>query len=138
VSFKPLPLYLQGNRSRQPLSRTVDGPQSRSGRCTEEKKSHCPFQETNPGRPTRSPSLYRLSYPRTVLERLGGIRNLTIWITGVPAEIRTEHLQNTRLERCRYASSFGGSTVLLRSHRLKYVKQFIMRSILHTGEYHEI
>jgi hypothetical protein len=37
------------------------GPQNQSGRC-EEEKNFLPVQESKPGRPARSPSLYRLSY----------------------------------------------------------------------------
>jgi hypothetical protein len=37
VSFTPRPLYLRGKSSRYPLDTRLDGPQSRYGRCGEEK-----------------------------------------------------------------------------------------------------
>jgi hypothetical protein len=37
VSFTLLPLYSRGNRPRHPLDRKLGGPQSRSGRCEEDK-----------------------------------------------------------------------------------------------------
>jgi hypothetical protein len=43
------------------LDRRLGGPQSRSGRGVEEKSSS-PRQESNPDRPARSQSVYRLSY----------------------------------------------------------------------------
>jgi hypothetical protein len=55
----PLPEIL----SRYSLDRRLGRPQSRSGHCGEEKKKHFPCRKLNPGRPARSPSLYRLRYP---------------------------------------------------------------------------
>jgi hypothetical protein len=137
VSFKPLQLYPQGNRRRYPLNRTVDEPQSRSGRCGEEKIS-CSFRETNPGRPTRSPSLYRLSYPRIVLEwleRNTKTQNLDSRCPSRDSNWTPPEYETRTLPLCQIVRWFH--SVLLRSNRLKYVKQFIIRSIPHTGEYHE-
>jgi len=39
VSFTTLPIYFQGKVPYYPLDRTLGGPQSRSGRCSEEKNS---------------------------------------------------------------------------------------------------
>jgi hypothetical protein len=63
VSFTPRPLYPQGKSPRYPLARRLGGPQSRSGRCDEEKNSQPPpgIEPWNPDRPARSPALYRLS-----------------------------------------------------------------------------
>jgi hypothetical protein len=61
VSFTPLPLYPQGKSPRYPLNRSLDGPQSRSGRCGEEKILTLPGLELRPfGRPARRQSLCRL------------------------------------------------------------------------------
>jgi hypothetical protein len=43
----------------------LGGPQSRAGRCAVE-EILCPFRELNLGRPSLSPSLYRLSYKSIV------------------------------------------------------------------------
>jgi hypothetical protein len=43
VSFMPPPLYPQGKGPRYPLDRGLGGPQSRSGRCGEEKNSQPPY-----------------------------------------------------------------------------------------------
>jgi hypothetical protein len=65
VSFTPLPLY-----PRYPLDRRLGGPQSRSGRCGEEKI----LDHTGTlGRPARSQSLYRLRYPSS-------FQKTTLWI----------------------------------------------------------
>jgi hypothetical protein len=48
------------------LARRLGGPPSRSGRCGEE-KSLLLCRESNPGRPARSPLLYRLGYPDSQL-----------------------------------------------------------------------
>jgi hypothetical protein len=50
-----------GSLPRSTLDRRLDGPRIWSGRYGEEKI--LPLQKSNPGHPTRSPSLYRLSYP---------------------------------------------------------------------------
>jgi hypothetical protein len=50
-----------GKSPRYPLDRRLCGPQSRSGRYGVERNS-CICQESNPSRPARSLSLYRLSY----------------------------------------------------------------------------
>jgi hypothetical protein len=59
VSFTPLPLYPRGKSPRYPLDRKLGGPQSRSGRCGEEKNLALPEIEPGPS----SPQLYQLSYP---------------------------------------------------------------------------
>jgi hypothetical protein len=46
-----------------PLGRRMGRPQSRSRFCGEVKTYSC--RESNPGRPARSPSLYRLSYTKS-------------------------------------------------------------------------
>jgi hypothetical protein len=56
VSFKPRPLY-----PRYPLIR-LGGPQ-RELDSLEKRNISCPCQESNPGLPTRSLSLYRVNYP---------------------------------------------------------------------------
>jgi hypothetical protein len=61
VSFTPMPLCRRGKSLRYPLERRLGRPQSRSGRCGGEKNLALP--EIESGRPARSPSLYRLSYP---------------------------------------------------------------------------
>jgi hypothetical protein len=54
-TFTPRRLNSQGKRLRYPLARKLGGPQSRSERCGEDKKSHhCPCRELNPGCPARS------------------------------------------------------------------------------------
>jgi hypothetical protein len=58
--FTPRLLYPRGNRLRYPLDRRLSEPRNRSGRCGEE--NILPYRESKPGRPSRSPSLYRLSY----------------------------------------------------------------------------
>jgi hypothetical protein len=55
------PLYPRGQSLRYPLYRRPGGPQSRCGRC-EEEKIICPCWDSNPGRPASSPFLYRPSY----------------------------------------------------------------------------
>jgi hypothetical protein len=58
-----LTALLQEEKShRYPLDRRLGGPQSLSGRGTEEKNSQ-PRWDSNPDHPARSQSLYRLSYP---------------------------------------------------------------------------
>jgi hypothetical protein len=52
VSFTPLPLYLRGKSSRYSIDRRLDGPQSRSGRCGEEKNLALPGIETGTSSPT--------------------------------------------------------------------------------------
>jgi hypothetical protein len=59
VSFTRLPLYLLGNSPMYPLDKRLGGPQSRSGRSGKE-KSLASCRESNPDRPARRPSLYRL------------------------------------------------------------------------------
>jgi hypothetical protein len=59
VSFTPLLPHPQGNSPRYPLGRSLYGHQIWSGRC--EIILHC--RKSNPDIPTRSLSLYRLSYP---------------------------------------------------------------------------
>jgi hypothetical protein len=56
VSFKLRPLYSRGNHTWYPLIRRLGGPQSRSGRCGEEKN----FVPAENRTPARSESLYRL------------------------------------------------------------------------------
>jgi hypothetical protein len=51
----------RGHNPRYPLDRRLGGHQSRSGHCGVEEIS-CPCRGSNPGRPARSPSLYRLCY----------------------------------------------------------------------------
>jgi hypothetical protein len=54
-----------GKSPRYPFYRRLGGPQSRSGRCGEVKVFYPTGTRTSalPGRPARSQSLYRLSYP---------------------------------------------------------------------------
>jgi hypothetical protein len=74
VSFKPRPLYPQGKKPRYPLGGRLGGPQSRSGRSGEEKKSHnCPCRESNPGHPGR-----RVGFILTEEVEEGKIRRLEI------------------------------------------------------------
>jgi hypothetical protein len=49
-------------RPQYPSYKRLSGPQGRYGRCGEE-KSILLLQESNPDRPARTLSLYRLSYP---------------------------------------------------------------------------
>jgi hypothetical protein len=55
----------QGKSSRYPLDGRLVGPQSLYGHCEEDKSCLC--RESNPGRQARSRSLYRLSYPVSVI-----------------------------------------------------------------------
>jgi hypothetical protein len=64
VGFTPLPLYPAVKNPRCPFDMRVDGSQSQSGRC-EEKKLSC--WESNPRPLARSPSLYRQSYPDSLI-----------------------------------------------------------------------
>jgi hypothetical protein len=55
LSFTPRPLFSRSQNPRYPLDRRLGGPQSRSGRGDEERKSHnYPRRESNPDRPARS------------------------------------------------------------------------------------
>jgi hypothetical protein len=51
VSFMPLPIYPRGNSPRNPLDRTVGGPQNQSGRCGKEKNLSLPGIETGSSSP---------------------------------------------------------------------------------------
>jgi hypothetical protein len=63
VSFTPRPLSLRGKSLRYPLKRRLGGPQNRSD-VKRRKFLPLPGLELRPfGRPARSSSLYRLSYP---------------------------------------------------------------------------
>jgi hypothetical protein len=64
VSFTRRQFYPQRNNPPYHLDRRLGGPQSRSGRSGEEKKSQPPprIEPQNPDRPARSQSLYRLNY----------------------------------------------------------------------------
>jgi hypothetical protein len=68
VSFTPLPPYPTENETPVPIRQEAGMYQRQSGRCGEEKILHC--RESNPGRPARNPSLYRLSYSIYVSKRL--------------------------------------------------------------------
>jgi hypothetical protein len=59
VSFTPPPLYPQGNSPWYPLDRRLGGPQSRSGRRSEEKNSQPPpgIEPWNPDRPAHTVGL---------------------------------------------------------------------------------
>jgi hypothetical protein len=63
--------------ARYPLDRRLGGPQSRSGRYGEEKSCLC--QESNPGSPARSLSLYRLSYPGSICRQPCGRKPLYVF-----------------------------------------------------------
>jgi hypothetical protein len=64
VSFTPRPLYRRGKGPRYPLDRRLGGPQSRLDAPEKRKFLTLPGLELRPlGRPARSHSLYRLSYP---------------------------------------------------------------------------
>jgi hypothetical protein len=52
VSYTPRPLYPRGKSPRHPLDRRLGGPQSRSGRCGEE-RNQCLYRESKLGRPAR-------------------------------------------------------------------------------------
>jgi hypothetical protein len=68
VSFTPRPLYPRGKSPRNPLDRSLCEPQSRSGRRGEEKFLTLQRLELQPFRhPAHSQSLYRLSYPSSVI-----------------------------------------------------------------------
>jgi hypothetical protein len=54
--------FTLGKFPRYPLDRRLGGPKSRPGRFGDE-KDLLPLPESNPGRPARSPSLYRASSP---------------------------------------------------------------------------
>jgi hypothetical protein len=59
---RPLPLYLSWKRPGYPLNRRLDGSIAGLDAMAERKISWS-CRESNTGRPVRSPSLYRLSYP---------------------------------------------------------------------------
>jgi hypothetical protein len=61
ASFTLQPLYSRGKSPHYPMDMKLGGSQSRSGRYGREKP--CYRRESNPGRPARNLSLYRLSYP---------------------------------------------------------------------------
>jgi hypothetical protein len=67
VSFTPRSLY-----PRYPLDRKLGGPQSRCGDVGEEKYSQAPpgIEPPNHDCPARSQSLYRLSYPGSLMRRV--------------------------------------------------------------------
>jgi hypothetical protein len=65
------------------LDRGLGGPQSRSGRRGEEKKTS-PYRQSNPGRLVRSPSLYRLSYPYTFFLKCRS-KILFLSLDGIPS-----------------------------------------------------
>jgi hypothetical protein len=76
------PADLPGKESPVPLDRKLGGPQSRSGRCKEEKKISCPYRESNPSRSARRTSRYTdliilASYP------VGTDRSFHIHLHGV-------------------------------------------------------
>jgi hypothetical protein len=54
-------LHTPGGYTRYPWNRRLAGPKGRSELCRHEKKNGFPRLEKNPGRPSRSSSLYRLS-----------------------------------------------------------------------------
>jgi hypothetical protein len=61
TNITPLPLYVLGKSPQYPLIRRLGGPQSRSGRCGEEKNPALSGIESG----SSSPTLYRLSYPES-------------------------------------------------------------------------
>jgi hypothetical protein len=95
VSFTPRLLYPEGKSPLYGLDRRLGGPQSRSGHGVEEKNSHLPqgIELRSSDRPARSQSLYRLSYPGSLLYPCTVLFNLilssqhsdqaTDWSTGV-------------------------------------------------------
>jgi hypothetical protein len=68
LASRPIP----GERDQgTPFGRVLYGPQSRTGSCGERERESkreisYPCRKSNPGRPARSPSLYRLSYPSSL------------------------------------------------------------------------
>jgi hypothetical protein len=73
-----------GKEPRYGLDRRADGPQSRSGCCAEQNNFY-PCQESNPSHPTRSPSLYRLSYPGSVFW-MYSVQN-SVWTQTILTEV---------------------------------------------------
>jgi hypothetical protein len=72
VSFRPLPLYPQGNSLWYPLDKRLGGPQSRSGRCGE-KKNVLSLPENEPqslSHPACTLVLYWLSYFESIFNKL--------------------------------------------------------------------
>jgi hypothetical protein len=103
-----------GMSARYPLYRRLGGPQSRSGRYGVVKIFFCPTgtrTPASPGRPARSQSLYRLSYPGSYIyiyiyrerEREGGECSLYRLIK------RPEHLivRHCGISRQTEGNSFG-------------------------------
>jgi hypothetical protein len=62
VSFMPQPLYTLGNSPLYPFHRRQGEPQSWSGLSIKKKNLSCPWWESNPCHPARSPLLYWLYY----------------------------------------------------------------------------
>jgi hypothetical protein len=67
VSFTSRPLYPLGKISQYPLDRRLGGPHSQSGHC-EIEKNFLPLSEVEPR--SSIPSLYRLSYPGSLLDSM--------------------------------------------------------------------
>jgi hypothetical protein len=88
VSSMPQSPYPQGKGPRYPLDRRVG---HRASLDAVEKKVSYPFRESKPGHPVRISSLYRLSYPGSLLAS------------------RTER-NNLKLSRRLYAMKFSGTT----------------------------
>jgi hypothetical protein len=91
VSFIPQPLYCRSKISRYPLDRRLCGPQSRSRRGGEEKKSHhYPFREMNPNR-----SAWKLADVLTELRRLLHVHGTRLFICFLVHKMAFSQLHNT-------------------------------------------
>jgi hypothetical protein len=70
-----------GVRSRYPLGRRLEGPKIRFGHCGVE-KIFCPFQESNPGRPSQQPIAIPTELSRLNLENCRFITGLQCIYSG--------------------------------------------------------
>jgi hypothetical protein len=77
VSFTPLPLYTQGKSPWYPLDRRLSGP--RAGLDEVSKRKIPGIEPRSYARPTRSQSLYRLSYAGSPLVAVAIIKSRTLW-----------------------------------------------------------
>jgi hypothetical protein len=62
ISFTPWPLYHQGNRLQYPFEMKLGGPQSRSGRCGENKNVVLSGIEPGPARSTELSQLFQYTF----------------------------------------------------------------------------
>jgi hypothetical protein len=102
VSFTTWPLYPRWKRARCPLIGGCVGPRA-SLDAVEKRKVSCFCRESNPGHPTHSQSLYRLSYPGYFRLNTSGYLLLLDICCG---EYALEYKETRFLTQCSGTSSF--------------------------------